>query len=65
MNCIFSKLISFRQTFNYQSYVVKKYVPQTDAMKDVVNNLVSGGIILHEFQKYDFYRGKKEVKKHV
>ncbi len=40
-------------------------MPQTDAMKDVVNNLVSGGIILHEFQKYDFYSGKKEVKTYM
>ncbi len=43
------------------SFVVKKYAPQTEVIKDVVGRFVSGGIILHEFQKHDFYRGKKMV----
>ncbi len=50
-----------RESFTQLSFVVKKYVPHTDAIKDIVRYLVSGGIFLHEFQKHDFYRGKKEV----
>ncbi len=51
-----------RESFTQLAYVVKKYSPRTDVIKDIVGRLVSAGIILHEFQKYDQYRGKKEVK---
>ncbi len=49
------------ESFTQLSFVVKKYAPHTDAIKDIIGGLVSGGVILNEFQKYDFYRGKKEV----
>ncbi len=51
----------YRASFTHLSYVVKKYAPRTDVFKDIVGNLVSTGIMLHEFLKHDLYRGKKEV----
>ncbi len=58
------KFINFasRYTYTTAAFVVKKYVPQTDVIKAMVESLISGGIILHNYQLYDFYRGKKQVK---
>ncbi len=42
-----------------------KYRPQTEILSTMLNHLISGGIPEHELKKYDWYRGKKHVRKYL
>ncbi len=53
-----------RFSYVHQPFCVKKYLPQTQEIYSVLGRLKSSGIAIHEHLKYDFYRGKKEVRRH-